>query len=81
MRAVIQRVLRAEVTINGTERREIPEGFAVLLGVKNGDSERDAELLAKKTAELRIPVSYTHLDVYKRQAGFRWQPETRERQK
>ena len=54
MRAVIQRVLRAEVTINGAERRAIPEGFVVLLGVKNGDSEQDAELLAKKTAELRI---------------------------
>lgn len=54
MRAVIQRVLRAEVIINGTERREIPAGFVALLGVKNGDGEQEAELLAKKTAELRI---------------------------
>jgi len=53
MRAVIQRVARGGVTAAGLERR-IGPGLVVLLGVGEGDAETDADLLAEKTANLRI---------------------------
>ncbi|SPF45956.1 D-tyrosyl-tRNA(Tyr) deacylase [Syntrophobacter sp. SbD1] len=54
MRAVIQRVLQAGVTINGIEIARIGRGILVLLGVGSEDSEEDASYLAEKTAYLRI---------------------------
>ncbi|OGS45396.1 MAG: D-tyrosyl-tRNA(Tyr) deacylase [Elusimicrobia bacterium RIFOXYB2_FULL_62_6] len=54
MRALIQRVSRAGVLIEGRERARIGRGYAVLLGVGEGDAEKDAEFLADKTANLRI---------------------------
>ena len=54
MRAVIQRVSRASVTVDGKTLSEIPAGLLVLLGVGQGDSESDADLLANKVAHLRI---------------------------
>jgi D-tyrosyl-tRNA(Tyr) deacylase len=55
MRAVVQRVLRASVTIKGTEeRREIGPGLTVLLGVGHGDTASDADYLAEKIVGLRI---------------------------
>lgn len=54
MRAVIQRVSRASVTVDGVMRGEIAQGFVVLLGVGKGDSENDVAYLANKTAGLRV---------------------------
>lgn len=54
MRALLQRVSKASVEIDGDRRAEIADGLLVLLGVGAGDNERRAQLLAKKVAELRI---------------------------
>lgn len=54
MRAVIQRVSRASVTVDGTVRGAIEQGLLVLVGVEQGDGEEDARYLADKTAGLRI---------------------------
>jgi D-tyrosyl-tRNA(Tyr) deacylase len=54
MRAIIQRVSRAKVTIKGEVTGAIAAGLLVLLGVEQRDSEADAEYLARKTLSLRI---------------------------
>ena len=54
MRAVIQRVMRASVTVEGSNVGEIQKGLVVLLGVSRDDSETDAEYLAAKIPALRI---------------------------
>lgn len=54
MKAVIQRVSRASVTVEGTCTGKIEQGFLILLGVKQGDTDSDASVLAAKTAKLRI---------------------------
>lgn len=54
MRAVVQRVLKASVLINGKEQRNIEQGLVVLLGVKETDSIADCTKLAEKCAGLRI---------------------------
>lgn len=54
MRLLIQRVSHASVTVDGRVTGEIEQGLAVLLGVMEGDTEAEAELLAKKLVELRI---------------------------
>lgn len=54
MTALIQRVLNASVVVDGEKISEIEKGFLVLLGVFGEDTEKQAELLAKKTANLRI---------------------------
>lgn len=54
MIAVIQRVKRADVTIDGKLYSEIDKGLLVLLGIEKGDSEEKAKFLADKTADLRI---------------------------
>ena len=54
MKAVLQRVKNAEVTVDGESVGKIGEGYMLLLGVMNGDTKEDAELLAKKTAMLRV---------------------------
>ncbi len=54
MRAVIQRVSRAQVTIDGDVAGSIGQGFLVLLGVGKSDTETDAGYLAEKTAGLRV---------------------------
>jgi len=54
MRAVVQRVSRASVTVEGKVAGSIGRGLLVLLGVGKGDSEQDAGYLAAKTAGLRI---------------------------
>jgi D-aminoacyl-tRNA deacylase len=54
MRAVVQRVSRAKVTINGWTSGEIGHGLLVLLGVGREDGEADAAYLAEKVAGLRI---------------------------
>lgn len=54
MRAVVQRVSQAYVTVDGEEIGRIGPGLLVLLGVQNGDAEKDASYLADKIAGLRI---------------------------
>ena len=54
MRAVIQRVSRAEITIDHQETREIGQGLVVFLGVMKGDTEAQAEFLAEKAQGLRM---------------------------
>ncbi len=54
MRAVIQRVSRAAVRVDGETTGEIGLGLLALLGVGQGDSEPDASYLADKVAGLRI---------------------------
>jgi D-aminoacyl-tRNA deacylase len=54
MRAVVQRVTRASVTVNGEFTGKIAEGLLVLLGVAQEDAESDADYLAAKIVGLRI---------------------------
>ncbi|MCA9005022.1 MAG: D-tyrosyl-tRNA(Tyr) deacylase [Planctomycetaceae bacterium] len=54
MRAVVQRVSRASVTVNGEITGEIEQGFLVLLGVEQGDTQDDVIYLAPKVAGLRV---------------------------
>jgi D-aminoacyl-tRNA deacylase len=54
MRAVVQRVSSAKVTVNGTLAGEIGMGVVVLLGVGHEDSEADVAYVAAKVAGLRI---------------------------
>ena len=54
MRAVLQRVKDASVTIDGEVKGKCNNGFLILLGVKAGDSEKEADFLAKKIANLRV---------------------------
>ena len=54
MKAVIQRVTRAEVTVGGDMVGRINRGLVVLVGVATGDTDKDAAYLAKKTLEMRI---------------------------
>ncbi len=54
MRALIQRVARASVSVEGTIASEIGPGLLVLLGVTHDDTGRDADWLAGKVRALRI---------------------------
>jgi len=54
MRAVLQRVSRARVLVEGRATGEIGAGLVVLLGVGQGDTSAAAAYLAEKTAQLRI---------------------------
>ena len=54
MRAVIQRVTNASVTIEGSVKSRIGQGFLILLGVCDEDTMEDVEWLVKKIANLRV---------------------------
>lgn len=54
MRAVIQRVSKASVTIEGTLKSEIKQGFLILIGICDEDTVEDVDWLVKKIANLRI---------------------------
>jgi len=54
MRAVVQRVTRASVTVDHKIVGEIGNGLVVLLGIARDDAEKDAEYLVEKIAALRI---------------------------
>jgi D-tyrosyl-tRNA(Tyr) deacylase len=54
MRAVVQRVIRSQVLVDGEITGEIEKGLMVLLGVEEGDTETDANYLAEKIIGLRI---------------------------
>jgi len=54
MRAVVQRVKRCSVSIDGTIHSSIRTGILIFLGIKNGDTESAAEYLAERCCSLRI---------------------------
>jgi D-tyrosyl-tRNA(Tyr) deacylase len=54
VKAVVQRVARAEVSVGGRSIGRIGRGLCILLGVRRGDGEDEAVWLAKKCAGLRI---------------------------
>lgn len=54
MRAVIQRVERASVSVEGEIRGRIGEGFLVLIGVEEGDGDADFRYIAEKVPNLRV---------------------------
>lgn len=54
MRAVVQRVARASVSIEEQEKAKIGNGFLVLLGIEDADSTDDVSWLAGKIAKLRV---------------------------
>lgn len=54
MKAVIQRVKHAAVSVDGETVGKIGEGYMILVGVKDGDTDADAQILARKTANLRV---------------------------
>ncbi len=54
MRAIIQRINGAVITIDGNETREIGEGIVVFMCAMVGDSEQQADYLAQKVCALRI---------------------------
>ena len=54
MRAVIQRVSKASVTIDGKIEGQIESGLLVFLGIEDADNDEDIKWLSNKTANLRI---------------------------
>lgn len=54
MRAVVQRVTQASVTVDGEQIGRIGKGFLILLGVAEGDTRQLAERMADKICRLRI---------------------------
>ena len=54
MRVVLQRVKHASVTIEGVCKSAIQQGFLVLVGIEEADTEEDANWLCKKIAGLRV---------------------------
>jgi D-tyrosyl-tRNA(Tyr) deacylase len=58
MRAVIQRVSRASVTIQGIVRSSIAQGLLVLVGIEDADTQEDLEWLSGKIVNLRIFNDY-----------------------
>ena len=54
MRVVVQRCSRAEVRIEGTIVGKIAKGFLLLVGITDGDTPAQADILAKKIAQLRV---------------------------
>ena len=57
MKAVVQRVLSANLKVDGKLISEIGRGFVVFLGVGEGDSEEDLNKLMGKISKLRILMS------------------------
>ena len=54
MRVVVQRCSRAEVRIDGQSVGRIDRGFLLLVGITDGDTQAQADLIAKKVAQLRV---------------------------
>lgn len=54
MRVVLQRVRRGSVTVDGAVTGAVEQGFVALVGVTHGDTQAEADLLARKTANLRV---------------------------
>ncbi len=54
MKALIQRVTKAKVTINEKVVGQIGKGYVILFGVKEGDSSKEADILVEKIINLRV---------------------------
>ena len=54
MRLVIQRVKNADVSVDGKIVGKINQGFLVLLGIKNSDTQKDVDYLVRKLVNLRV---------------------------
>ena len=54
MRALIQRVSQAEVVIDKSESRKTGQGYLILLGIVNADTQEDVEWLSAKISKLRL---------------------------
>ena len=54
MKALLQRVSQASVTVGGQQISAVGTGLLILLGVEKADTEREADYLARKAADLRI---------------------------
>lgn len=54
MRVIIQRVSHASVTIDGTCKSAIGQGFLILVGIEEADTQEDADWLCKKIIALRV---------------------------
>ena len=54
MRVVVQRCSRAEVRIDGATVGKIGQGYMLLVGISESDTEAEAEVIAKKIAQLRV---------------------------
>ncbi len=54
MRVVLQRVTQGQVRVDGVVTGAIDHGFVALVGVTHGDTAAEADLLARKTAHLRV---------------------------
>lgn len=54
MRVILQRVRQGSVTVDGQVTGSVDNGYVALVGVTHGDTQAEAELLAKKTANLRV---------------------------
>ena len=61
MRAVVQRVSKASVTIEGNVKSAIKQGFLILLGVCEEDAMEDVDWLVKKIANLRVFDDENHV--------------------
>jgi D-tyrosyl-tRNA(Tyr) deacylase len=69
MKAVVQRVSRAEVRVAGEAVGRIGLGLVILVGVEHGDGEADADVLARKIAALRLFAGRSPMDVSAADAG------------
>lgn len=54
MRAVVQRVTESSVSVDGKITGKIGKGLMVLIGVEEGDTEKDADYIARKVSALRV---------------------------
>lgn len=54
MKVILQRVTRGSVTVDGAITGAVERGFVALVGIRQGDTEAEVELLARKTAQLRV---------------------------
>ncbi|MBZ0278715.1 MAG: D-tyrosyl-tRNA(Tyr) deacylase [Anaerolineae bacterium] len=54
MRVILQRVRRGSVTVDGEITGAVEQGFVALVGVTHADTQTEAEILARKTAHLRV---------------------------
>lgn len=69
MKTVLQRVLRAEVRVDGAVVAHIERGVVLLCGVERGDGEADAVTTARKVAALRIFPGRTPMDLTLQEVG------------